>query len=148
MRAYGSEMKMRHQDILISGGGLAGLTAALAFGGAGFSVLCVDPAPPVTSVNRAGADIRTTALLQPARQLLERANLWHRLAGSAAPLQIMRIIDAGGESHEVRDIADFDAADISEAASTAGLTQTSVVNFGTWSGSRLVQPKSRTGKRA
>jgi hypothetical protein len=41
-----------------------------------------------------------------------------------------------------------DAADISEAASTAGLTQTSVVNFGTWSGSRLVQPKSRTGKRA
>ncbi|MCA8869849.1 MAG: UbiH/UbiF family hydroxylase [Rhodobacteraceae bacterium] len=105
---------MRHQDILISGGGLAGLTAALAFGGAGFSVLCVDPAPPVTSVNRAGADIRTTALLQPARQLLERANLWHRLAGSAAPLQIMRIIDAGGESHEVRDIADFDAADISD----------------------------------
>lgn len=105
---------MHHQDILISGGGLAGLTAALAFGGAGFSVLCVDPAPPVTSSNKAGADIRTTALLQPARQLLERINLWHRLAQNAAPLQIMRIIDAGGESHVARDVVDFDAADISD----------------------------------
>ena len=35
-------------DILISGGGIAGLTAAAAFGSAGFNVVCVDPTPPVT----------------------------------------------------------------------------------------------------
>ena len=29
-------------DILISGGGVAGLTAAAAFGSAGFRVICVD----------------------------------------------------------------------------------------------------------
>ena len=35
-------------DIVISGGGIAGLTAAAAFGAEGFRVLCVDPAPPIT----------------------------------------------------------------------------------------------------
>jgi len=41
-----------------------------------------------------------------------------------------------------------DPSEIAEAATTAGLTQTSVVNLGEWSGSRLVQPKARPGKRA
>ncbi|MCX8508811.1 MAG: FAD-binding protein, partial [Rhodobacteraceae bacterium] len=47
-------------DILISGGGVAGLTAAAAFGAAGFSVICVDPAPPVTDDRDDAADLRTT----------------------------------------------------------------------------------------
>ncbi len=54
-------------DIVISGGGVAGLAAAAAFGTAGFSVICVDPAPPVTDEGAEGADLRTTAFLQPAR---------------------------------------------------------------------------------
>lgn len=40
-----------------------------------------------------------------------------------------------------------DPSEIAEAAPTAGLTQTTVVSLGEWSGSRLVQPKSRSGKR-
>ena len=40
-----------------------------------------------------------------------------------------------------------DPSEIAEAAPTAGLTQTSVVSLGEWSGSRLVQPKARSGKR-
>lgn len=38
-------------------------------------------------------------------------------------------------------------AEIAEAAPTAGLMPTSSVNLGNWSASRLVQPKSRAGKR-
>ena len=38
-------------------------------------------------------------------------------------------------------------ADIAEAAPTAGLMPTSSVNLGDWAASRLVQPKSRAGKR-
>lgn len=102
-------------DILISGGGVAGLTAAAAFGAAGFSVICTDPAPPVTREQDPGADLRSTAFLQPARTLLAEAGLWDRLAPHAAPLQIMRIVDAGGESHEPRLIRDFDAAEIGDA---------------------------------
>ncbi|GAA6208554.1 UbiH/UbiF family hydroxylase [Cognatishimia sp. WU-CL00825] len=101
-------------DIVISGGGIAGLTAAAAFGAAGFKVQVVDPAPPVTQRDRAGADLRTTAFLQPAQKLLEQAGLWKALAAHAAPLQIMRIVDAGGPEPKARLVKDFDAKDISE----------------------------------
>lgn len=40
-----------------------------------------------------------------------------------------------------------DPAEIAEAAPTAGLTQTSVVALGDWSGAQLVTPKARAGKR-
>jgi 2-octaprenyl-6-methoxyphenol hydroxylase len=102
-------------DILISGGGVAGLTAACAFGSAGFRVICVDPAPPVTEAGAEGADLRTTAFLQPSIPVLDVAGLWSRLQPHAAALQVMRIIDAGGPEPEARLTKDFDAADISDA---------------------------------
>jgi 2-octaprenyl-6-methoxyphenol hydroxylase len=101
-------------DIVVSGGGVAGLTAAAAFGGAGFSVLCVDPAAPVTDRDADGSDLRTTAMLQPARDLLDRIGLWPRLAPHAAELQVMRIVDAGGPAPEPRVTKDFNASDISD----------------------------------
>ncbi len=101
-------------DILISGGGIAGMTAAAAFGTAGFKVICVDPTPPVTNSTAEGADLRSTAMLQPARELLERAGLWEALEPHAAPLQIMRIIDAGGDDVESRVTREFDASEISD----------------------------------
>lgn len=103
-----------HTDILVSGGGVAGLTAAAAFGSAGFQVLCVDPAPPVTDETAISADMRTTAILRPSLQVLQAAGLWERLAPHASSLQIMRIIDAGGREPKARLVTDFDAADISE----------------------------------
>ncbi|MDC0657429.1 UbiH/UbiF family hydroxylase [Leisingera sp. SS27] len=101
-------------DILISGGGIAGLTATAAFASSGFSVICTDPAPPVTERDAEGSDLRTTAFLQPAQALLERCGIWARLADHAAPLQIMRIVDAGGDRPEPRVVKDFNAADISD----------------------------------
>jgi len=104
---------MMQTDVFISGGGVAGLTAAAAFGAAGFSVVLADPMPPITDAKTDGADLRTTAFLQPARAFLDRANIWDRLAAHAAPLQIMRIVDAGGADPAPRVTRDFDAADIS-----------------------------------
>ncbi len=101
-------------DILISGGGVAGLSAAAAFGSAGFSVLCVDPEAPITNADTDGADLRTTAFLQPSIPVLQDAGLWSRLKPHAAPLQVMRIIDAGGADPVPRIIKDFDASDISD----------------------------------
>ncbi|QPM89069.1 UbiH/UbiF family hydroxylase [Pseudooceanicola algae] len=101
-------------DIVISGGGVAGLSAACLLGAEGYKVLCLDPAAPVTDRSAEGADLRTTAFLQPARALLEDAGLWERLAPHAAPLEIMRIVDAGGPAPEARLIRDFRAAEISE----------------------------------
>lgn len=98
-------------DIVIAGGGVAGLTAAAAFGTAGFNVTIIDPTAPVTTGDAAGADLRTTAFLQPAQQFLETAGLWSRLAAFATPLQVMRIVDLGTSAHVTRD---FNAADISD----------------------------------
>ncbi|ARJ69434.1 UbiH/UbiF family hydroxylase [Paracoccus contaminans] len=100
-------------DVLVSGGGIAGLIAAAAFGQAGLSVLCVDPAPPVTQEAAAGADLRTTAFLQPSVALLRRIGLWDRLAPFATPLQVMRIVDAGGAQPVPRLVREFAAAEIS-----------------------------------
>ena len=101
-------------DILVSGGGVAGLTAAAAFGAAGFRVVCVDPTPPITSDTDDGADLRTTAFLHPSIPVLEAAGLWSRLEPYAAALQVMRIIDAGGPVAEPRITKDFNAADVSD----------------------------------
>ena len=103
-------------DVLVSGGGVAGLAAAAAFGSAGFSVICVEPHPPVTDAEADGADLRTTAILQPGMAVLQAAGVWPRLAPDAAALQVMRIVDAGGPDAEPRRIKDFDAADISDRA--------------------------------
>lgn len=101
-------------DIVISGGGVAGLTAACLFGTEGFRVLCLDPAPPVTEAAAEGADQRTTAFLQPARALLEEAGLWSALAPHAAELRVMRIVDAGGPAAEPRQVRDFASSEIGE----------------------------------
>ena len=101
-------------DVFISGGGVAGLTAAAAFGTAGYSVLIADPMPPITDDATDGADLRTTAFLQPARNFLIAAGLWDRLAPFAASLQVMRIVDAGGPTPTPRVTRDFDAADIGD----------------------------------
>ena len=104
-------MKRDTTDIVISGGGVAGLTAAAAFGTAGFDVTIIDPMPPVTTSDAAGSDLRTTAFLQPARDFLEAAGLWSRLAPHATPLQVMRIVDLGTGAEVARE---FDASDISD----------------------------------
>ncbi|HMM09658.1 MAG TPA: UbiH/UbiF family hydroxylase [Paracoccus solventivorans] len=101
-------------DVLVSGGGVAGLTAAAGFGAAGLRVLCVDPAPPVTEESGAGADLRTTAFLQPSIALFRRIGLWDRLQPHGAPLQVMRIVDAGGAEPRPRLTRAFDAGEISD----------------------------------
>ena len=102
-------------DVFVSGGGIAGTTAALAFERAGFSVICVDPFPPVTTRQEPGADLRTTAFLQPSQRFLQSIGLWEHLAEYAMPLEVMRIVDAGGaiEPPVIRVKKEFQASDIS-----------------------------------
>lgn len=103
-----------HYDIVISGGGIAGLCATSIFGALGFDVLCVDPSAPVLERDAPGADIRTTAFLQPAKARLSDAGLWDRLADYAMPLQKMRIMDASGPGPDPKARREFDANDVSD----------------------------------
>ena len=97
----------------MSGGGVAGLSAACLSGGRVPGGLCVDPAPPVTERDAAARTCAPPPSCSPARDLLDEAGLWARLAPDAAPLQVMRIVDAGGRDPGPRDVKEFDAAEIS-----------------------------------
>ncbi len=73
--------------ILVAGTGPAGLIGALAIARLGIDVVLVGP--------RAGQDDgRTTALMRPALKLLEDIGVLAGLAYKAAPLKVMRIVDA------------------------------------------------------
>ncbi|MGX8007579.1 UbiH/UbiF family hydroxylase [Mesorhizobium sp. ORM8.1] len=73
--------------ILVAGSGPAGLTAALGFAEAGFAVTLVGP-------EAATGDGRTTALMNPALKVLDRLGVLAGLRPQAAPLKVMRIVDA------------------------------------------------------
>ena len=109
-------MERIETDVLVVGGGVAGLCTTAAFATAGFDTICVDPVPPITDENADGADLRSTAFLLPSVELLKKSGLWHRLDKYAAPLRIMRIVDSGGENHGIREQANFDAHDIDHEA--------------------------------
>ena len=98
-------------DVLVVGGGPAGLACAAALGTLGLTVAVADPRPVVASEDDAEADLRSTAMLQPSRDLLEAVGAWDRMAADATPLQVMRMVDATRTPPVVRD---FDANDVSD----------------------------------
>jgi 2-octaprenyl-6-methoxyphenol hydroxylase len=77
-------------DVIIVGGGPAGLFAALALHHAGLSATLVAPPP------RPGGDKRTSALLDGSVKALEALGVWPRIAAKAAPLRVMRLVDDTG----------------------------------------------------
>ncbi len=98
---------MSEFDIAVVGGGLTGSLAALELARQGRSVALVAP--------RSGAtDGRTTALMKPSLEFLERLGLWDEVSADAAPLSTMRIVD--GTRHLFRaPITSFHAGEIGEA---------------------------------
>jgi len=102
-------MERIEADILVAGGGIAGLTAAARFGAEGWRVVLVEPKPPGP-----GEDRRTTALLMPSVAVLEAAGAWAAMAAGATALGTMRLVDAGGRERTPRRTADFTAAEIQD----------------------------------
>lgn len=73
-------------EVAIVGGGPAGLAAAIALASTGIETALIAP--------RAAADHRTTALLASSVTALETLDIWNACADQAAPLRVMRIVDA------------------------------------------------------
>src|ERR1700676_4630409 len=82
-------MTGKSAEVVVVGGGPAGLTAAIALAGAGVETALV--AKP------SGApDNRTTALLASSVTALDTLGVWQHCRDDAAPLRVMRIIDDTG----------------------------------------------------
>lgn len=107
-------MPLTRTDILISGGGIAGLTAAAAFARAGHSVMLVDPAPPPATAGADGSDLRSTAFLAPAIALFSEVGLWEALSPHAARLDTLRVVDTVGWPPVIRDERAFRAQDVTD----------------------------------
>jgi 2-octaprenyl-6-methoxyphenol hydroxylase len=80
-------------DILVIGGGPAGLAAATGMARSGLTVALARPAPAPQS---SSADTRTAALFPPVIRMLRRLDAWDALAPSSAPLLGIRIVDQLG----------------------------------------------------
>lgn len=106
-------------SIAVVGAGPAGLAAALALAQAGHRVALVAPA------NRP-RDERTSALLHGSVTFLERLGVWQQLAGRAAPLTTIRIIDGTHRLIRAPEVS-FAAAEIDLPAFGYNLSNADIV---------------------
>ena len=80
-------------DVMIAGGGFAGLTLAVALRqtlGAAFSVTVADPALGTGHAD----DERASAIVAAARRLFETIGVWNRVVGEAQPILDMVVTDS------------------------------------------------------
>lgn len=98
------QTKALKSDILISGGGPAGLTLACLLGRAGFDIVLLDAEKPTTENQTTRPSGRTAALLNSSLNILQAAGVWPDLKDNATALATMRIVDdslASGETQSV-----------------------------------------------
>jgi len=83
---------MERADVIILGGGLVGLSLALALDRHGLASLVVDPAEPETQVAPA-YDGRATAVSSSSWRMLEAIGVAERLEGRTCPIRAIRVSD-------------------------------------------------------
>jgi len=86
-------MTRNDPDVLIAGGGFAGLTLAIALRQALGSSFAVAVADPALGVSHAG-DERASAIVAAARRLFETIGVWQNVADDAQPILDMVVTDS------------------------------------------------------
>jgi 2-octaprenyl-6-methoxyphenol hydroxylase len=80
-------------DVLITGGGMVGLTLALALADAGLTVIVIDSLP-VAERAATAYDGRSSAIAEGSRRVLDGIGIWDRMAPEACPILDIRVSDA------------------------------------------------------
>jgi 2-octaprenyl-6-methoxyphenol hydroxylase len=83
----------RNADVFVSGGGMVGLTLALALARGGLRVCVADPMPAASAVD-AAFDGRVSALSYSTVRMFEALGVWPRLAPQAQPINDILVSDA------------------------------------------------------
>jgi 2-octaprenyl-6-methoxyphenol hydroxylase len=86
------EDDMERADVIILGGGLVGLTLAIALDAHGLTSVVIDPADPATTL-ASGFDGRASAIASASHQLLDAIGVGARLAGKGCPIRSIRVSD-------------------------------------------------------
>ncbi|QCO15008.1 FAD-binding protein [Azospirillum brasilense] len=79
-------------DVVVLGGGLAGLSMAAALATAGVPVVCIDRDSPDRQAEN-DFDIRTTAVAYASMKVLEGAGVWKHMEPDAGPILDIRVAD-------------------------------------------------------
>ena len=87
-----------HSDIIIIGGGLTGLTAAIALADTGFSVTVVDKAA-IGDLTDVAFDGRSSAIAHASLNLLARIGVIDHLNGQMEPIKEIRVSDGPSLMH-------------------------------------------------
>lgn len=85
--------RKQHIDVVIGGGGMVGLTLALALAQGGLEVLVADPIPSATKTG-AVFDGRVSALSYSSVRMLETLGVWTKLKQRAQPIYDILVTDA------------------------------------------------------
>ncbi len=100
-------------DVLVVGGGLAGLAMTARMAVAGYSALCVEAGQRPTD-ETAERDKRTTAVLMPGVETLRKTGAWDEIGAGAQPMVGLRILDCGGKTPDAREDVLFDATELGD----------------------------------
>jgi 2-octaprenyl-6-methoxyphenol hydroxylase len=81
-----------HADVIILGGGLVGLTLAVALDVHGLSTIVIDPAEPASVLTKS-FDGRASAVASASHHMLDTIGIGARLAGQGCPIGSIRVSD-------------------------------------------------------
>lgn len=84
--------RMDRSDVIILGGGLVGLTLAIALDAHGLTATVIDPADPAVQL-AAGFDGRASAVASASWRMLTAVGVADRLAGLGQPIDTIRVSD-------------------------------------------------------
>ncbi|MET0270020.1 MAG: UbiH/UbiF/VisC/COQ6 family ubiquinone biosynthesis hydroxylase [Sphingomonas sp.] len=101
-------METNH-DVIILGGGLVGITLAIALDAHGLSCAVIDPAPPATTL-APGFDGRASAIASAPWRMLQTIGVAARLEGQGCPIAAIRVTDGLSPGGLVFDPAPEDGA--------------------------------------
>lgn len=91
-KSTSSKSKHHNYDVIIAGGGLAGLTMAARLGSAGLHVYVVER-EAASTMTQTTFDGRTTALAYGSTRILESCGVWEAIKDNACPIDDIRVAD-------------------------------------------------------
>jgi 2-octaprenyl-6-methoxyphenol hydroxylase len=100
-------------EIAVIGGGMVGMTLAIALAQAGFDTVLLDELPPETAIG-AGFDGRVSAIAFASRRLYQTLGLWDALAPDAEPICDIVVSDGRVKSGASSLFLHFDHAEIGD----------------------------------
>ena len=104
---------MRDTDVIIGGGGMVGLSLALALAKSGIDVVVADPVPAKTATDER-FDGRVSALAFASVRMLKALGVWAHLEGGAQAIDDILVTDAGHDNAASPFSLHFDSREVGQ----------------------------------